>query len=91
MSANVRRNQLSESNKEIQNETEKVIIPFYNFMLLVCFEYYTTLVPTPQNDIVGLEKVLVGVKPLIKMCKHFHISNDLTRQNLTGTCIECGK
>lgn len=62
----MKRNQLSESNKEIQNETESVIIPSYHFMFLVWFEYYTTLVPAPQNYIVELEKVQEGVKPLIK-------------------------
>lgn len=50
-------------------------------MFLIYFEYYTTLVPAPQNDIVELEKVQEGVKPLIKVCKHFYTSNDLTRQN----------
>lgn len=57
-------------------------------MFLIYFEYYTTLVPAPQNDIVELEKVQEGVKPLIKVCKHFYTSNDLTRQNWTGICME---
>lgn len=62
----MRRNQLLESNKEIQNETENVIIQLDNFMFLVCFEYYTTLVLAPQNDIIELEKVHKGAKPLVK-------------------------
>lgn len=77
----MKKNQLSESNKEIQSETENVIIPLCNFMFLICFEYYTTLLPAPQNDIVELEKVQEVRKPLIKICKNFHTSNDLMRQN----------
>lgn len=57
-------------------------------MFLICFQYYTTLLPTPQKDEVELDKVQEEVKPLIKMCKHFHTSDDLTRQNQTGTCME---
>lgn len=35
-------------------------------MFLICFEYNTTLVPAPQNDIVELEKVQEVRNPLIK-------------------------